>query len=345
MTDPNDAMSLTSSRMNDEQLLQKRKNEKYAYFIGILAQVFWGINGVHMKSIRFVYKDYYTDNTVILWRFIPVTVIGYYLGKYNGAKVLRHSEIPHLKWFLMRNAAAYIFIMCWTRMYLYFRAATVSVICQINPLVVILFSVLLIGEKFYMRYLIGVILCIIGSAIIIFNDKKPQSTSTILNDNIFAGICFGIGNITLCGLSLIGQKVVSKDGMEANLQNFYFGLYNLVPAFVVCLFSGYFGFNIGYLLYSALNGVFFYMGNYLTSVAFKYIAASKFIPITYLSIIFTFVFSFIFLGEPIFFMDAVGSAIIIGFQYYNMEYPPGRTVSKNNVTKNEKESNLIQENN
>ena len=345
MTEHKEIMSMTSSRLNDEQLLEKRKNEKYAYFLGILAQVFWGINGVHMKSIRLFFKEYYTDNTVVFWRFIPVTLFGYYLGKYNGAKVLRHSEIQHLKWFLVRNATSYIFIMCWTRMYLYFRAATVSVICQTNPLVVVLFSVCLIGEKFYIRYLIGIFLCIFGSAIIIFNDKKPQSTSTILDDNVFAGICFGIGNVVLCGLSIIGQKVLTKDGMEANLQNFYFGLYNLVPSFVICLFSGYFGLNIGYLLYSALNGFFFYMGNYLTSLAFKYIAASKFQPITYLSIVFTFIFSFIFLGEPVYFMDAIGASIIIGFQYYNMQYPPGRTINKNNVTQKEKESSLIQENN
>ena len=341
----NTLVTLASSQMNDTQLLEKRKNEKFAYLIGILAQVFWGINAVHMKSIRLIYADIYTDSSVNFIRFITVTLIGYYVTIRENVKILKHSEIPHLKWFLARNGVAYIFLFCWTKMFTYFRAATVQVINQCNPIVVIFFSICLIGEKFYPRYLLGVFMCVLGSAIIIFNDKKPQKNSTILSNNIFAGIGFGIGNVVFSGLSITAQKVVTKTGMDANLQNFYFGVYTLVPAFFIWLLSGDYFFNIGYILYSLLNGVFFYMANYLTSVAFKYIAASKFQPITYLNIIFSFFFSFILLGEPIFFTDIIGACIIIGYQYYNMQYPPGRKVNLDNVKKEEKEANLIQQNN
>ena len=340
----NTLVSLTSSKMNDQQLLEKRKNEKYAYFIGILAQVFWGINAVQMKSLRLIYSDRYTDCSVNFYRFITVTLIGYYMTKYEKIKILKLSEIPHLKWFLARNAVAYIFLFCWTKMFTYFRAATVQVINQTNPIVVIFFSIWLIGEKFHRRYLVGIFLCVLGSAIIIFNDKKPQKNTTILSDNIFAGICFGIGNVVFSGLSITAQKVVTKTGIEANLQNFYFGLFTLVPAFVIYLFSGEYVFSIGYFLYSLLNGFFFYMANFLTSIAFKYIAASKFQPVTYLNIIFTFLFSFLLLGEPVFITDVIGAGIIIGYQYYNMQYPPGREVNMDNINQEEKQSNLIQEN-
>ena len=70
------------------------------------------------------------------------------------------------------------------------------------------------------------------------------------------------------------------------------------------------------------------------------IAVSKFQPITYLGIVFTFILSAIILGEPIFFTDLIGAAIIIGFQYYNFIYPPGRAVNLENI----KESNIKTEN-
>ena len=43
-------------------------------------------------------------------------------------------------------------------MYSYFRVSTISVVCGTGPLVIIILSVFLIGEKFYMRYIIGVFL-------------------------------------------------------------------------------------------------------------------------------------------------------------------------------------------
>ena len=105
-------------------------------------------------------------------------------------------------------------------MYSYFRVSTISVVCGTGPLVIIILLVALIGEKFYIRYVYGVFLCIIGSFVFIFNDKNPQSKSQILKDNIFIGILFAIANISLYSLSMVVQKVLTKDGMDVDLQNY-----------------------------------------------------------------------------------------------------------------------------
>ena len=324
-----DLMSERSSAMNTEALIKKRKNERFAYILGIIAHLLWALNGVQIKTFRIYFPDTYTDNSILFWRMFPVTVMGYIICKYYNIHIQTFSELKHLKWFLCRNALAYLFIIAWIKMYSYFRVSTITVIGGTTPILIIIISVFLIGEKFYVRYLLGVLLCIFGSSIIILNDRKPEAKTQILNDNLFVGILLGITNVTLVALSLVGQKVLTKEGMDIHLQTFYFSAFNVVPAFIFGIFMDGLKFtHLKYITYVSSNGLIFYSANYLNTLCFRYIAISKFQPITYLNIVFTFILSTILLGEPVYFSDIIGALIIIGFQYYNFVYPPGRTVSE-----------------
>ena len=324
-----DLMSERSSAMNTEALIKKRKNERFAYILGIIANFLWALNGVQIKTFRTYFPDTYTDNSILFWRMFPVTVMGYIICKYYNIHIQTFSELKHLKWFLCRNALAYLFIIAWIKMYSYFRVSTITVIGGTTPILIIIISVFLIGEKFYIRYLLGVLLCIFGSSIIILNDRKPEAKTQILNDNLFVGILLGITNVTLVALSLVGQKVLTKEGMDIHLQTFYFSAFNVVPAFIFGIFMDGLKFtHLKYITYVSSNGLIFYSANYLNTLCFRYIAISKFQPITYLNIVFTFILSAILLGEPVYFSDIIGALIIIGFQYYNFVYPPGRTVSE-----------------
>ena len=318
-------MNIEESKINsliDEELIKIRKNERFAYFIGIMSQFFWGCNVVQMKTFIKYFPECYSDNSALFWRMLTIALIGFILCKYRKINILRFSEIKNKKWFLLRNATSYIYITCWIKMYSYFRVSTISVIGSTAPLLIIILSALLIKEKFYIRYIYGVFICILGATIIIFNDQKPESKSQIINDNIFIGILYSITNDSLYSLSAIGQKVLTEEGMDNDLQNYYFGLYNTVPAFIVFIISGeYKIINIKYILYIGINGIILYLSIYLTIISLKYIAVSKFQPLTYLNVVFIFILSSIILGEPIFFTDVIGAFIIIGFQYYNLKYP------------------------
>jgi drug/metabolite transporter (DMT)-like permease len=332
-------MSVKSSELNKEELIKKRQNERFAFILGIFTQFLWAVNGVQMKTFRLYFPNNYTDNSVMFWRMLPPCIIGYIICKYTNIHIQSFSELKHLNWFLCRNALAYLFIIAWIKMYSYFRVSTITVIGGTTPILIIIISVFLIGEKFYIRYLLGVFLCIFGSAIIILNDRKPESKAQILNDNLFVGILLGITNVTLVALSLVGQKVLTKEGMDIHLQAFYFASFNVVPAFIFgILTDNIFSSNWKYIMYVMSNGFLFYTANYFNTLCLRYIAISKFQPITYLCIVFTFIISAIFLGEPVFFSDLIGALIIIGFQYYNFVYPPGKKISEIP----EKESNIKQ---
>ena len=232
-----DLMSERSSALDNEDLIKKRQNERFAYILGIFTHFLWAVNGVQMKTFRLYFPNNYTDNSVMFWRMLPPCILGYIICKYNNIHIQSFSELKHLNWFLCRNALAYIFIIAWIKMYSYFRVSTISVIGGTTPILIIIISVFLIGEKFYIRYLLGVFLCIFGSAIIIFNDRRPESKTQILNDNLFIGILLGITNVTLVALSLVGQKVLTKEGMDIHLQAFYFASFNAVPAFIFGIFT------------------------------------------------------------------------------------------------------------
>ena len=119
---------------------------------------------------------------------------------------------------------------------------------------------------------------------------------------------------------------------------FYLGFYNVLPAFIMCIYQGYFAFgHIKYILLCISNGFLFYLANYCTSVCYKYIDISKYIPVTYLNIVFTFLLSVFILGEPLFLTDLVGALLIIGFQFWNISNPieSGTPIrNKNNTDEN-----------
>ena len=103
----------------------------------------------------------------------------------------------------------------------------------------------------------------------------------------------------------------------------------------MCIYYKHFAItDIKYILYCMLNGVLFYVANYFTSVCYKYIAISKFLPVTYLNIVFTFFLSITALKEPLFFTDIIGALLIIGFQFLNITFPPGRTNISNDTKEN-----------
>ena len=120
-----------------------------------------------------------------------------------------------------------------------------------------------------------------------------------------------------------------KDHLSHDEQNYYVGLYNAIPAFICCCFQLHFGLsNILYILYAVSNGIFiFYSVNALQIKVLEFVAISKFIPLTYLAIVFIFFLGVIVLGKPLFFSDIIGVLMIIRFQFYNIYFPPGRKIS------------------
>ena len=321
--------------LTEEDFIQKRKNERFAYILGIFTQLLWTINGLQLKDIQLKYKDIFSSNSIIFWRCVPVIIFSYLTCYYKNIKITPHREIKHLTWFYFRSLGNYFFVLLNIKVLSYFRLSTSRVFLSCQPLITIFLSIIFLTEKFYFRYLIGILIGILGSALIALNDKRPESKVTIIEDNMGQGLLCAFLLLLVAALSSVGQKMITRDGMPVQVQNFYLGIYNGLPGLFVSLIQRHFGFgNLNYIFYCLFNGFVFLAAHYLTSVCYKYIDISKFLPVTYLVVVFTFILSVTVLGEPIFFGDVLGACLIIGFQFYNLSFPPEINKEINDERKN-----------
>ena len=346
MSKSSDIYSVNSSELNDEMLAEKRKNERFAVIIGIASQFVWALNSIQLKTYKQFFPDDFSNNSLVFWRSLPIWVLGFYFCKQKNIRIKPISAIKHKFWFFMRSLGNYLLIYLWIQIMNYLRVSTAQVISGCFPILVIFLSIIILHEKFYYRYIIGVFACIIGSAIIIMNEKNPEASQTQLNNNIFLGVFFAMCHLISYALSNLGQKILCKENLSPDEQNYYLGMYNTLPALFFCIIEMHFGFgSILYILYAISNGLFlFYLGNYLQTKALEYMAVSKFMPITYMCTVFVFILGFVVLQEKVFITDILGAGLIIGFQLYNFYYPPGRQVNMEEIDK-DKISSINNQNN
>ena len=323
--------SVDSNKLTPEQLIEKRKNESYAYIIGILSQFVWALNSIQIKTYEPWFPKVFSNNSLLLWRSIPIWILGYYFCKKKNIRIVPVSEIKYKFWFFLRSFGNYIGVYLWVRMFSYLRVSTGQVITNCFPVVVIFLSILILHETFYWRYITGVVVCLVGSGMIVLNENKAGAKKLVVNDNIFAGIMFSLAHLLFEGLSCLGQKIMCKENLAADLQNYYLGMYNTLPALLFCIIEMHFGFSdIIYILYAMSNGIcLFYLANYLQTKSLEYLSASKFMPVTYMCIVFIFILGSVLLHETVYFTDIIGAGMIIAFQAYNYCYPPGRKLTEN----------------
>ena len=335
MSQSSDIYSVNSSQLNDEQLKEKRHKEKIGAIIGIISQFIWAVNSIQLKTYKAFFPLYFSNNSLVFWRSLPIWVLGYFFCKQKNIRIKPLSAIHHKFWFAVRSFGNYICIYLWIKILSYFRVSTSQVISGCYPVLVIILSTIFLKEKFYFRYIIGIFVCIFGSSLIVLNEKNPNSSKIKLNDNKIAGLSFALGHLVISSLSGLGQKVLCKEKLSPDEQNYYLGMYNTLPALFFCLIERHFGFgSILYILYGISNGFFiFYLGNYLQTISMEYMAVSKYMPLTYMCTVFIFILGFILLGEMIYLTDILGAGLIISFQIYNLYYPPGRMINTDDKKK------------
>ena len=340
----NDLASINTELLTNELKIEKRKRERLAYIYGVISQFLWAIVSIQIKTMITFFPNVYTLNTIAFYRTFPLGLAGYFLCKRKNIKIHQWNEIKYKFWFLLRNTGFYGMVVLWVVMNIYFRVSTCQCIVNCNPFLVLLISTILLNEKFYPRYIIGIVVCFIGAYMIVSNERKPTHIKDENNENnenirklfeIFLrnleeksnnGILFGalaaLSHLTISAFANFAQRELAKAGLAGDEKNFWIGVFNCVPAFIVMSIQKNYGFNdIKYPLYIMTNAPVFYLANYYSAEALKYITINKLMPINYLSIVFVFILGYIFLGEKIYFTDLLGSIIIVGFQLYNIYIP------------------------
>ena len=343
----NDLASINTELLSDELKKEKRKKEYIAYIYGVISQFMWAVNNIQIKTMINFFPDTFTLNTIAFYRNLPLIFIGYYICKKKNIRIHRWDNIQRKFWFLVRHIGFYLMIVLWVVMNIYFRVSTCQCIVNCNPVIVLIISSFLLNEKFYPRYIVGIIVCFFGAFLIISNERKPTNVNDTndtnnearnllelilrnLNsdnngkseNNVFYGAVAAGTHLLITSFANFGQREIAKEGISGDEQNIWMGVFNCVPSFVVMLVQGKTRLeNIKYILYVMTNAPIFYLANYYNAEALKYISINKLNPITYLTIVFVFILGYFLLGEKVYLTDLLGSVIIIGFQLYNIYVP------------------------
>ena len=339
----NDLASINTELLSEELKKEKRKREYIAYIYGVISQFMWAVNNIQIKTMITFFPDTFTLNTIAFYRNLPLIFIGYYFCKRKNIQIHTWSNIQRKFWFLVRHFGFYLMIVLWVVMNIYFRVSTCQCIVNCNPVIVLIISSFLLNEKFYPRYIVGIIVCFLGAFLIISNERKPthinkeeNNTRNLLEyffrilednseksgNNVFYGAIAAGTHLLITSFANFGQREIAKEGIQGDEQNIWMGVFNCVPAFFVMLAQGKTRIdNIKYILYVMTNAPIFYLANYYNAEALKYISINKLNPITYLTIVFVFILGYFLLGEKVYLTDLIGSVIIIGFQLYNIYVP------------------------
>jgi drug/metabolite transporter (DMT)-like permease len=315
-------------------------SERMCILFYFLANVLFGLNTFQIKLVAKVYPEGFNANSFFTWRsifLIPISIAGI---RYTGERITRLNEVKNKFWFYCRTLLQFFSIIFLVNCMLELRASTASCISSMHPILVLIFSIILLKERFYTRYLVGLVICCYGAMLIVLNERAPASQPHIddltLDDDLVPlpgqitevdnlkfvrGLGYGAFHLLAVTLVVIGIKVVSLEKISTNVQCFYLGIFNTLQGFLFALFGFPLSLNPMFIFNLFINAVLVYFGTYFQVQSLKYISVNKVSPLTYICTLTVFVLSVLLLGESIFLTDIIGSMLILSFNVYNSAFP------------------------
>ena len=303
------------------------KKERIGTIYCIIAQFIWTLNNVILKLITRNYKSKFTNRSYLISRGIAIIILSYLCGKHFDKKIYKLTDFePQMRKCLLIRANLSFFGMCfWLLAVYYLRISTCQIIASLSPIFLIFLGVFFLNEKFYQRYIFGVILGIVGSCIIILNENKLANEKKKNNDSSVSDVVKGLlsmaANITITGIIQVVNKIMATKKISLYAQLFYFGIFHTTYGFLWMLLASDFDYPIGYLLLCSSQAVLFVLGNYYNYIGLKLIDLNKISIIQYTAIVFVLLLGILILREQIFFSDVIGSVIIVSFMVYQFMNP------------------------
>jgi drug/metabolite transporter (DMT)-like permease len=297
-----------------------KESENFYLFIYALSPICYGVNGFHMKYSSLFIKNY-DMNSFLLWRSLSTLLIPYYLIYKNQIQIIPLKEIENRFWFFIRTVGQLIFLISYILSMRELRAGTTSSIMSLNPIVVIILGTFLLKEKFHIRYLIGISICFLASLLIISSDKKQSQVMSNQNIDVIKGVLWAILSLIFAALISVSSKILAKENICWRVQCFYLGVSNIILNILYSIFNDGILISFEMIFHGILNGFSFIAGTICLVESLKKIDLNKTTSLIYLNCVTVFILGYAFLNEQIYFLDVLGSFIIVGYNLYNSVYP------------------------
>ena len=314
-----------------EQATSKPLKSEY-YYLGInaLSVITNGINHFHFKYMKQSIGEGYDEYSFTIWRCLFILMVNYCFMRFKNETMTPFSQLKNNIWFWVRVIIQFVALQTMLMLISFFRVSTATCFISMAPLAIVVMSCMLLGEKFFMRYIYGIFICFGGVLIIVMNEKKEGSTGedTKVKDSptlytLVCGFLCGCAQLLAVAVHRVSSKVLVKQKIDMNTQLMYPSFACIVLSFIFIPLCGR-EFKCGFWLifHSGLNCLIWLLSTILILVSFKGIELVKTTAIGYLNIVTVFILGVLFLGETIYLTDVLGSLLILGFNIYNTMYPP-----------------------
>ena len=226
------------------------RREKTGMIYCLIAQFLWTLNSIYLKFLTQHYKNRFKNKTFLFSRGLMVVIISYFLGKYQEGKILKLTELPKniLQALLIRMNFNFFSMSIWVVSVWYLRITTCQIISTLSPIILIFFSIIFLGEKYYSRYTYGIILGILGTTIIVLNENKIPSVEEKDSKTyeIFLGVFCNFLSMVTWGVEGVCNKIMAKEKTPITSQMFYVGLSHCAYSFLWMFFTNDFDYTIEY---------------------------------------------------------------------------------------------------
>ena len=306
------------------------KSEYYYLGINALSVITNGINHFHFKYMKQSIGEGYDEYSFTIWRCLFILMVNYCFMRFKNETMTPFSQLKNNIWFWVRVIIQFVALQTMLMLISFFRVSTATCFISMAPLAIVVMSCMLLGEKFFMRYIYGIFICFGGVLLIVMNEKKEGSTGedTKVKDSptlytLVCGFLCGCAQLLAVAVHRVSSKVLVKQKIDMNTQLMYPSFACIVLSFIFIPLCGR-EFKCGFWLifHSGLNCLLWLLSTILILVSFKGIELVKTTAIGYLNIVTVFILGVLFLGETIYLTDVLGSLLILGFNIYNTMYPP-----------------------
>ena len=301
-----------------------KKDETLGIIYCLITQLIWTINSISLKYFINNHPSIFKNKTFLFPRGLSTIIISLILGKIQDGKIHSFNSFnTTIQKCILAKANLSFFAMCfWTIAVSYLRISTCQVISSLSPILIITFSVFLLKEKFYSRYILGIICGLVGSVIIILDEKKikeNENKNSSLQEYV-VGVISIILNIVFSSFNNITNKYMAPR-VPIHIQMLYFGIFHCTYSLLWMIFTWDFDYTVEYFFGSALTSILLFLGNFFYNLSLSKISMSKYSILQYSKFVMAFILGWGILKEEVLMNDMVGTTIIGGFMVFNVLIP------------------------
>ena len=301
-----------------------KKDDFAGIVLSLITQFVWTINSICLKKFITKYSHIFKNKTYLFPRGLSTILISLILGRIQDGKIYSFDFFNStVKKCILAKANLSFFAMCfWTVAVSYLRITTCQVISSLSPILIITFSVFFLKEQFHSRYVIGILCGIVGSVIIILDEKKIKENENKESNmkEYVLGVISIVLNIVLQSFNNITNKYMAPR-VSIYAQMLYLGIFHCVYSLLWMTFTWDFDYTVEYFFEGALQSVLFFLGNFFYNWSLSKISMSKYSIIQYSKFVMAFILGWGVLEEEVLMNDMIGTTIIGGFMIYNVMFP------------------------